>query len=260
MSDKQDAAALQTKLADRDNLRIWSALEKTDPTATKPFSRAGGFRGTATKPIYHEKKLTEHFGPCGMGWGMERPEFQLVTAENEILVFCTVAIWYVDGRESAKVWGVGGDKVVARRGEGAFANDEAFKAAFTDALGNAMKHIGVGADVHMGEFDKYGRDESTQKPAPAPVQQRTAPPASQSVGNGTGHQAAPAEHPKRPQALEAWKRIHAALEKADSLKLVEEIVKINAADLNVIYEVHPDSYHGLMTLANVRKAEFLAGA
>lgn len=239
-----------------DNLRHWSALEKTDPTATKPFSRAGGFKGTATKPIYHEKKLTEHFGPCGMGWGMEKPEFQLVTAGDEILVFCTVALWYIDVRESQKVWGIGGDKVVARRGDGAFANDEAFKAAFTDALGNAMKHIGVGADVHMGEFDKYGRDEPTQRTAPAPAQQRTAPVPSSPVTNGTGQQTAPAEHPKRPQALEAWKRIHDALERADTLKRVDDIVTANGVGLAIVKEVSPTTYDDLMKFANARKTEF----
>ena len=32
-------------------------------------------------------------------------------------------------------------------------DDEAFKKAYTDALSNAMKFIGVAADVHMGLFD-----------------------------------------------------------------------------------------------------------
>lgn len=135
-----------------DNLRHWSALEKTDPKHTKPFDR-GRFKGTATKPIWHELRMTEHFGPCGVAWGMDQPEFQLVPAGNEIVVYCTVAVWYMDDGKRATVYGVGGDKVLAVQRTGPFVSDEAFKAAFTDAIGNAMKHIGVGADIHMGLFE-----------------------------------------------------------------------------------------------------------
>jgi hypothetical protein len=144
-----------------DNLRHWSALSKTDPNHTKPFKRSGGFGGTAIKPIWTELRMTEHFGPCGVGWGMYQPEFKLVPIEgnNEVLVFCTVGLWYVeDGKDLSPtelpcVYGVGGDKVVARGRDGLRTSDEAFKSAYTDALSNAMKHLGVAADVHMGRFD-----------------------------------------------------------------------------------------------------------
>ena len=137
-----------------DNLRIWNALGKTDPNHTKGFSRAGGFKGTAIKPIWTEKRMTEQFGPCGLGWGMGEPRFEVVTAGDEVLVYCTVSLWYVEGDKQAQVYGVGGDKCVSKRKDGgAFTDDEAFKKAFTDAIGNAMKHIGVAADIHMGLFD-----------------------------------------------------------------------------------------------------------
>lgn len=190
-----------------DNLRHWSALERTDPTATKPFKRAGGFAGTATKPIYHTKKMTETFGPCGIGWGMSKPEFQLVSAGSETLVFCTVALWYMDGEQRGEVFGVGGDKVIAQQRTGPFVSDEAFKAAFTDALGNAMKHIGVGADVHMGEFDKYGRDRDD---APAP-RERSATPPPPHADNGTTAPAAtarpvPPPNPEEPPEVADQRR------------------------------------------------------
>jgi hypothetical protein len=110
---------------------------------------------------------------------MTKPDFETVNGDGELLVFCTVGLWYVwpdhpgyivsgariadDGAQmpnsSEVVYGVGGDKVVAKRKDGTFNNDEAFKAAFTDALSNAMKQIGIGADIHMGLFDddKYVR-------------------------------------------------------------------------------------------------------
>src|SRR5690554_2076086 len=39
-------------MADTNNLDLWNRLGKTDPAHTKKFSRAGGFKGTAIKPIY----------------------------------------------------------------------------------------------------------------------------------------------------------------------------------------------------------------
>ncbi len=155
-----------------DNLRIWSALEKTDPKHTKNFKRGGGFTGTAMKPIWLTKRLTELFGPCGVGWGMLEPKFQVVNANDEILVYCTVALWYNESdKHSNSVYGVGGDKVMGKNKYGPFTNDEAFKASYTDALSNAMKQIGVGADIHMGLFDdeKYVRETARAFAEPDPV-------------------------------------------------------------------------------------------
>jgi hypothetical protein len=114
--------------------------------------------------------MTEHFGPCGLGWGIGEPSFQLVPANNELLVYCTVTVWH--GSKDNVVYGVGGDKVLSAMSSGLRTDDEAFKKAFTDAVTNALKMIGVGADVHMGMFDdnKYVnamRDEFAANDAPA---------------------------------------------------------------------------------------------
>lgn len=157
---------------------IWDKLSKTDPKHTKGFKRAGGFSGTAVKPQWVVSRLTEEFGPVGVGWGHNEPSFQLVPGDNrEMLVFCTVQCWHTE-RENT-FFGVGGDKVVTyikaneqyNRPERWENDDEAFKKAFTDAIMNAFKFLGVAADVHMGLFDdsKYVqemRDEfSPRKPS-----------------------------------------------------------------------------------------------
>jgi hypothetical protein len=137
------------------NLRIWDKLGRTDPAQTKQFQRSGGFKGTAIKPMWSNLRMTEMFGPCGLGWGMDKPSFETHQAGEELLVFCTVGIWYNEtgSNPSQMVYGVGGDKFYIKQKEGMRSSDEAFKAAYTDALGNAMKLIGVAADVHMGMFD-----------------------------------------------------------------------------------------------------------
>jgi hypothetical protein len=131
---------------------LWDRLGKTDPKHTKGFKRAGGFSGTAIKPIYSYRRMTEEYGPCGVGWGVGEPSFQVVPGpEGEVLVYCTVSIWH--GDRANLVFGVGGDKAVGKNKYGLSADDEAFKKAFTDAVTNALKLIGVGADVHMGLFE-----------------------------------------------------------------------------------------------------------
>lgn len=134
------------------NTDLWDRLGKTDPSHTKPFQRSGGFKGTSIKPIYSYRRMTEEFGPCGTGWGINEPTFQVVTgSEGEMLVYCTASIWY--GAKNQVVFGVGGDKAVVKQTSGLRGDDEAFKKAFTDGITNALKMIGVGADVHMGMFD-----------------------------------------------------------------------------------------------------------
>lgn len=150
------------------NTAIWDALAVTDPAHTKQFKRAGGFSGTALKPIWIVKRLTEQFGPAGMGWGTGEPKFHVVPGENrEVLVYCNVECWHTS--PAHVIHGVGGDKVVKyippnpqyNRPERWESDDEAFKKAYTDAVNNAFKFVGVGADIHMGQFDdsKY-RDEA----------------------------------------------------------------------------------------------------
>ncbi len=162
-----------------ENTALWDKLGKTDPSHTKTFKRAGGFSGTAIKPMWSYRRMTEEFGPCGVGWGINQPSFQVVPnpASEEILVYCTVAVWH--GERDRIVFGVGGDKVAGKNKFGAVTDDEAFKKAFTDAVTNALKLIGVGADVHMGMFDdnkyvntmkqEFADDHKAEaKPASAP--------------------------------------------------------------------------------------------
>jgi hypothetical protein len=158
-----------------ENTALWDILGRTDPAHTKAFTRGGGFRGTAIKPMWSYRRMTEEFGPCGQGWGIEAPQFQVLQgAEDEKLVFCTVSVWYTRDGEKCHLIGVGGDKAVGKNKSGITSDDEAFKKSFTDAITNALKLIGVGADVHMGMFDdnKYVntmREEFSDAPAQKPT-------------------------------------------------------------------------------------------
>lgn len=157
------------------NLELWDKVRRVPQEHLKGFTRGGGFKGTAIKPMWSIHTMTENFGPCGQGWGINVPTFTVQEAGNEILVFCSVSVWVTDHKHM--VYGVGGDKVLAQFSSGLKADDEAFKKAFTDAVGNALKFLGVGADIHMGLWDgnKY-IDEVPEKPAPKAMPKATARP------------------------------------------------------------------------------------
>lgn len=146
------------------NTEIWDKLKRVPPEHLKGFQRAGGFKGTAIKPMWTIHRMTEIFGPVGIGWNMTQPEFQVIGTN----VYCTVGVYFAkpskDGeyadamRMDCPVWGVGGEALTGR------GDDEAFKKAYTDALTNALKMLGAGADVHMGLWD--GNKYVDEKPEP----------------------------------------------------------------------------------------------
>lgn len=149
-------------MASKDNLKHWSALAQTNPKHTSSFQRAGGFKGTAMKPIWIVQRMTEHFGPVGEGWGMTEPKFETAFVDDNSFVFCTVGVWHT--KPEHIFYGVGGDQLIYKFKSGPRANDEAFKMAYTDAVNNALKYLGVGADIHMGQFDdsKYVHSVAAQ--------------------------------------------------------------------------------------------------
>lgn len=143
------------------NMALWDLLKRTDPKATKPFQRPGGFRGTQIDPAWRLQRMTEVFGPVGKGWGYEQLEWTV--AERMIFICCRV--WYLDQQTGEKLftgpqWG-GNELVRVSRDGKERPDDEGFKMAITDAVGKCMLQIGLAADVYLGLFDdsKY-REES----------------------------------------------------------------------------------------------------
>ncbi|RWO22856.1 hypothetical protein [Mesorhizobium sp.] len=165
--------------------------------------------------------MTEEFGPCGLGWGVGEPSFHVHPGcDGELLVYCTASVWYRDTAtptpeaqaagmeivygEKCTVYGVGGDKVVNKFSSGLKSDDEAFKKAFTDAVTNALKLIGVGADVHMGMFDdnKYVNTMREEFAEPAEKPKRVVGINSQ-TGMATAHALKKSDSPDNWRAFES---------------------------------------------------------
>lgn len=149
-------------------LDIYESVRSVPENAKKPIA-GGRLNGkTDINPMWRIKKLTETFGPCGIGWRYEITDKRLEKGEKgEIAAFVDIALYYVDtksGTWSHAVPGTGGSMFVVNEKSGPYTSDECFKMALTDALSVACKALGVGADVYWEkDSSKYDRPpESTQ--------------------------------------------------------------------------------------------------
>jgi recombination DNA repair RAD52 pathway protein len=149
------------------NLSLWQIVEKTDPQYTKPFSRGGGFRGTATNATYLAKKATEVFGPMGIGWGLEILDEAVMEGAPldaqgnlEKIHKVRVKLWYRLDGERGEVVQFGQTTFVGRNRNGLFTDEEAPKKSLTDAMSKCLSLLGFSADIYLGRFDdnKYVND------------------------------------------------------------------------------------------------------
>lgn len=166
-------------MTDKENLWFYRQLEQPSADALNAIS-GGKLKGkTDINPQWKIEKMTEVFGPCGVGWRAELVDVKFQTMSNgEVLVFMQAALYIrVDGDWSAPVYGFGGDFAMCLEKGQLVCNDEATKMCWTDALGNAMKHLGVAANVWRkagkNNGSKYSRPQQAQQPVQpaAPYQQ-----------------------------------------------------------------------------------------
>ena len=132
------------------NLEIWNFLEKTNPAHTKQVRSDYGKMITTIDAMHQIKNMTAAFGPIGKGWTYEAKYHytdKLVFAEVKIK-YCLDSQW----REYGPVCSVA--PLGHTRGKNVGKLDtEAPKKAMTDALTKAFSHIGLCADIFLGQFD-----------------------------------------------------------------------------------------------------------
>lgn len=139
-----------------DNLSDWKKLQTPPEWALKEIT-GGRLKGmTDIKPMWRIQAMTEVYGPCGKGWTYSIDKMWTEPgSDGQVFAFALVNLKIGD-RES--IPGVGGSMLVSRESVwkngkkvmGLYSNDEAYKMAVTDALGVAMKSIGVAADIYNG--------------------------------------------------------------------------------------------------------------
>lgn len=134
-----------------ENMKYYEQLRKVPDEAKKQIT-AGRLKGmTDINPMWRIKRLTETFGPCGIGWYPEIIDTWLDHGANgEISANMKIFLYVKEGENWSKgIPGIGGSKFVAKETAGLYTDDEAYKKAFTDAISVAAKLLGVAADVYF---------------------------------------------------------------------------------------------------------------
>ena len=153
-----------------ENLKIYELGQRV-PNDAKKEIKAGRLRGmTDVNPMWRIKRMTEIFGPVGYGWKYTIDKQWTETYGEEVKAFCNVSVFIVDpeiGEWSDAIPGTGGSSIVSVERNGNYVNDEGHKMALTDALSNALKALGIGAEVWYGgnghnesKYEQYTQEQS----------------------------------------------------------------------------------------------------
>jgi hypothetical protein len=167
-----------------DNLKLWNAVEKTDPTQTKK-AKVGGNNITSIKPQYQILQATKQWGSYGSKWGFKDICFDYSITNTPTVI--SVTDWNTKQVEKVStVLGLVGFKATFFYPDGVFEvsnsikiftdnkhskiDDNYAKKVETDALTKALSKLGFNADIFMGRFDdlRYVEEmkkEFSQKPA-----------------------------------------------------------------------------------------------
>lgn len=140
-----------------ENLEIYNSL-KDVPKEAQSKIKGGRLAGmTDIKPMWRIEKLTDTFGPVGIGWYTETTKKEIIEGANgEKIATVDILLYVKIGDEWSKgIEGSGGSLFVAKEKNGLYTSDECFKMAYTDALSVACKMLGMGASVYWGDSKYY---------------------------------------------------------------------------------------------------------
>ncbi|MDE9557087.1 hypothetical protein KKJ06_17070 [Xenorhabdus bovienii] len=162
------------------NLRIWKAVQRTDPRFTKPLEGMG-FSGTSINSNYMFMRATEIFGPAGEGWSYQVLEEKMINGaplsepvydsqnkqigvrilrDSDGTLICEqnhslkILFWYlIEGDIRGEIESYGATPYLYKSKNGIKADSEVIKKSLTDAIKKALSMLGFSADVFMGMHD-----------------------------------------------------------------------------------------------------------
>jgi len=145
-----------------ENLKIWNAVQETNPSDTKKVSFGRQF--TAIDAYSQIKKATEQFGAYGVKWGLRDIVHTFVPDTKMVLA---VGYFFVPDGECIVSSSI---MYVSDKGK---TDDDFAKKLETDMITKALSRMGFNADVFMGMFDdnKYvqAMNEKYTKISPEPI-------------------------------------------------------------------------------------------
>ena len=153
------------------NMDIYEQVRNVPNTAKKAIA-GGKLKGkTDINPMWRIKKLTELFGPCGIGWYTEPVREEIRELKNgEVVYLIDINLYVKDGDDWSKpIFGTGGSMISQFEKGNLVSNDEGKKMAYTDAISVACKALGFAADVYFERdtSSKYAREDDDGQPQTA---------------------------------------------------------------------------------------------
>lgn len=147
------------------NLDVYNKVREVPKEAQKTIG-AGRLKGmTDINPMWRIKVLTEVFGMAGVGWYTNITDKWVDEVNNEKIVSVKIDLYVkTESGWSMPIVGIGGSKLAAQESKGVYADDEAFKKAYTDAISVACKALGVGADIYWSsDRTKYSAPNNNER-------------------------------------------------------------------------------------------------
>ncbi len=165
------------------NKALWHRVCVTDPQAVKPIT-GKQYSGNSPKPYWIVERLTDEFGPCGIGWGFsilnERMER---LSDTDVLHVALVRFWYMLEGKRGELEQIGQTKATYLSSKDRLIVDEdAPKKSVTDALVKCASYLGFAGDIFSGRWDDSKYVASAAKEWEArrtPAKQVTATPTDQ---------------------------------------------------------------------------------
>lgn len=153
-----------------DNLCIYEQARHCPTEALKDIV-GGKLKGKSDiNPMWRIRKLTELFGPAGIGWRASIvKEWTQEGAGGEVAAFVDIELYIKqNGKWSEAIPGTGGSMLISTEKGKLVTNDEAFKMAYTDAISVACKALGFAADVYwqQGKTKYSSNFEQEDNPVP----------------------------------------------------------------------------------------------
>jgi hypothetical protein len=136
------------------NKALWERAFTTDPQAVKPIT-GKQYNGNSPKPYWIVERLTDEFGPCGIGWGFSilNERFERFS-DTDTLHVAVVKFWYELEGKRGELEQVGQTKATYTTSKGTFLIDEdAPKKSVTDALVKCASYLGFAGDIFSGRWD-----------------------------------------------------------------------------------------------------------
>ena len=152
-------------MAENKNLALYNRVREV-PAEAKKDIQAGRLKGkTDINPLWRIQTLTREFGPAGIGWYTEVEKQWTEVCGNARAVYIKLNLYIkVDNTWSKPIEGFGGAMVVSNEKSGLYLDDDASKKAYTDAISQACRSLGIGADVYWAnDATKYQQEKALEE-------------------------------------------------------------------------------------------------